>query len=177
MAYSLRKSGGEIVDWSTSPIVADVVGDCFRASGQVWLDPRPSEGGYVAVGQMPQTVDREALAGEIDKLADSLRLAIVGDPVRCEEYRLARDEAKAYRDNNYVGLVPSSVQSWATAKGWSAKQAADDISDTAQAWESALYAIRSIRLIGKEAVRNAASDSAALAAKDGALAQLRGVAA
>lgn len=71
-----------------------------------------------------------------------------------------------------TGTVPPTVQAWATAKAWTAQRAADDIAATAQAWESALYAIRSIRLIGKEAVRNATTDSAAQAAYDTVLAQL-----
>lgn len=123
----------------------------------------------------PVSVDREALAADIDHRADALRLAIVGDPVRVEEYRLARDEAAAFIGANYTGAVPPTVQAWATAKTWTAQQAADDIAATAQAWESALYAIRSIRLIGKEAVRNAATDSAAQAAYATALSQLQAI--
>lgn len=121
------------------------------------------------------SVDREGLSADIDRRADALRLAIVGDPVRVEEYRLARDEAAAYITAGYTGSVPPTVQAWATAKTWTARQAADDIAVTAQAWESALYAIRSIRLIGKEAVRNAATDGAAQAAHAYVLAQLAAI--
>lgn len=120
-------------------------------------------------------VDREALIANIDRRADALRWAIVGDPVRVEEYRLARDEADAYIAASYTGTVPPTVQAWATAKSWTAQQAADDIAATAQAWEAALYAIRSIRLIGKESVRSAATDSAAQMAYDTALAQLAAI--
>lgn len=123
----------------------------------------------------PVSVDREALAADIDHRADALRLAIVGDPVRVEEYRLARDEAAAFVAANYTGTAPPTVQAWATAKGWTAQHAADDIAATAQAWESALYAIRSIRLIGKESVRNAATDAAAQAAHDAVLSQLQAI--
>lgn len=139
---------------------------------------------YVEVGWLydghtftatPVVVDRPALIADIDRRADGLRLAIVGDPVRVEEYRLARDEAEAYIAAGYTGAVPPTVQAWATAKTWTAQQAADDIAVTAQAWESALYAIRSIRLIGKEAVRNAANDSDAQSAYDTALSQLAAI--
>ncbi len=123
----------------------------------------------------PPVIDRAALTADIDRRADALRLAIVGDPVRVEEYRLARDEATAYIAANYTGTVPPTVQAWATAKNWTAKQAADDIAATAQAWESALYAIRSIRLIGKEAVRGAATDAAAQTAYATTLAQLAAI--
>lgn len=126
--------------------------------------------------QAPAIVfDRMALIADIDRRADVLRLAIVGDPVRVEEYRLARDEAAAFIGANYTGAVPPTVQAWATAKTWTAQHAADDIAVTAQAWESALYAIRSIRLIGKETVRSAATDSAAQTAYDTALAQLASI--
>ena len=120
----------------------------------------------------PEIMDRAALALEIDKAADALRLSIVGDPLRVEEYRIAREEATAFVAANYSGTVPSSVQSWATAKSWTPKQSADDIMHTAQLWSSALYAIRTIRLTGKEAVRNAADATAANTAYQTALGQL-----
>lgn len=133
-------------------------------------------GEWVVLPHRPQPdIDRAALIVDIDRRADALRLAIVGDPVRVEEYRLARDEAAAYIAAGYTGTVPPTVQAWSTAKSWTAQQAADDIAATAQAWEAAMYAIRSIRLIGKEAVRSAATDNAAQAAYDTALAQLAAV--
>lgn len=135
-----------------------------------------ADGGWVVLPQRPpHSIDRMALIADIDRRADALRLAIVGDPVRVEEYRLARDEAAAFIAAGYTGTVPPTVQAWATAKTWTAQQAADDIAVTAQAWESALYAIRSIRLIGKETVRSAATDSAAQAAYDTALAQFSAI--
>lgn len=153
--------------------------------GAVFVSPPVTSGIQVAqwagdvwavLPQRPQpVVDRAALIADIDRHADVLRLVIVGDPVRVEEYRLARDEAAAYIAAGYAGAVPPTVQDWATAKTWTAQQAADDIAATAQAWESALYAIRSIRLIGKESVRSAATDSAAQTAYDAVLAQLSSI--
>lgn len=121
---------------------------------------------------VPTLPTREELAAEIDKASDALRLSIVGDPLRVEEYRIAREEATAFVAANYSGTVPSSVQSWATAKSWTPKQAADDIMHTAQLWSSALYAIRTIRLVGKEAVRNAADAAAVNTAYQTAINQL-----
>lgn len=150
--------------------------------GAVFVAPPATSGSQVAqwageswvvLPQRPQpAIDRASLIADIDRRADALRWSIVGDPVRVEEYRLARDEAAAYIAANYTGTVPPTVQAWATAKNWAAQHAADDIAATAQAWEAALYAIRSIRLIGKESVRSAATDSAAQMAYDTALAQL-----
>lgn len=131
----------------------------YLSNGQ-WLPPTPA---------LPT---RAELVTEIDKAADALRLLIVGDSLRVEEYRIAREEATAFVAANYSGTVPSSVQSWATAKNWTPKQAADDIMHTAQLWSSALYAIRTIRLVGKEAVRNAADATAANTAYQTAINQL-----
>lgn len=153
--------------------------------GAAFVEP-PATGGsqvaqwtgesWVVLPQRPQiSIDRAALIADIDCRADAIRLSIVGDPVRVEEYRLARDEAAAYIAAGYAGAVPPTVQAWATAKTWTAQQAADDIAVTAQAWESALYAIRSVRLIGKEAVRNAASDASAQSAHDVAISQLAAI--
>lgn len=140
--------------------VPDGVQAGWEFSGGQWLPPTP----------VLQTL--EELVAEIDKAADALRLSIVGDPLRVEEYRIAREEATAFVAANYSGTVPSSVQSWATAKNWAPKQAADDIMHTAQLWSSALYAIRTIRLVGKEAVRNAADVTAVNTAYQTAINQL-----
>lgn len=173
MKYAFVSNGAVVEVVSTDPhllfvpnyasqfiTVPDNVRAGWQFSGGQWVPPTPV---------LPT---REELAAEIDKASDALRLSIVGDPLRVEEYRIAREEATAFVAANYSGTVPSSVQSWATAKNWTPKQAADDIMHTAQLWSSALYAIRAIRLTGKEAVRNAADATAANTAYQTALGQL-----
>lgn len=111
------------------------------------------------------TISREFQCARIDSAADAARLAVAGEPLRAAEYQIAEAEAKAYQAAGYVGDCPPSVKSWAEAKGWPSKQAADNIIGEANAWNAALYAIRDARLKAKEAVRNAmtAEDGAAIA--------------
>lgn len=97
----------------------------------------------------------------IDADADAIYGAVQGN--RIEEYRTAEAEALTYRAAGYAGTVPPSVAGWASAKGWTATQAADDILATAAAWRGAQAAIRAARLARKEQVR-AATDAAGIAA-------------
>lgn len=112
----------------------------------------------------PATADDIAAAiKEVDALCDAKRnrYISVGSLV-VEEYRLAARQAAAYKQAGYSGAVPAAVQSWSTAKGWTATQAADDILATETAWMAVLAAIRAIRLPAKEQAR-AATDRATLA--------------
>jgi hypothetical protein len=123
----------------------------------------------------PELVDlslgqiRAALLGRIDAAADAARLAVAGDPLRAAEYQIAETEAKAYQAGGYSGDCPPSVKSWAEAKNWTAKQAADNILAEAAAWSAALYAIRDARLKAKEGVRNALTADAAAAVAQAAI--------
>lgn len=69
------------------------------------------------------------------------------------EYQQARDDANAFKAAGYAPPVPSSVSSWATAKGWTAKQACDDILVAAAGWLAAQEAIRANRLARTEATK------------------------
>lgn len=96
----------------------------------------------------------EMIAGaamQIDTDTDAIYGTMLGN--RAQEYVQAEEDATAYKNAGYVGAVPASVQCWATAKVWTAMQAADDILATATAWRSALAAIRAQRLASKEAAR------------------------
>lgn len=90
---------------------------------------------------------------QIDADTDSIYGAVLGN--RAQEYIEAEAGAKEYVAAGYTGTVPACVQCWATAKGWTATQAADDILATATAWRSAQVQIRAQRLAAKEAVRTA----------------------
>lgn len=120
----------------------------------------------------PVYPSKAELIADIDKRADAMRISVVGDPVRVEEYRLAREEAAKYIADGYPIYVPQTVQAWATAKNWTAKQAADDIAATAAQWEAVLYAVRTIRLVGKESVRAASDGESAVNAHALVIAQL-----
>ena len=97
----------------------------------------------------------------IDVEADIIRTRVVGDPVRVFEYQWAESEANAFKAAGYAGTVPVSVSTWATAKGWTAQQACDDILAAAVTFRSVMAAIRNTRLIGKEQIRAAENDEVA----------------
>lgn len=88
---------------------------------------------------------------KIDADTDALYGAVLGN--RAQEYALAETDAQAYKTAGYTGTAPSSVQSWATAKGWMPAQAADNILLTAAQWRGAQTVIRASRLARKEEVR------------------------
>lgn len=173
MKYAFVNNGAAVEVVSTDPHlifvpnyasqfiqVPDDVKPGWRFSNNQWHAPDPV---YQSVAE---------LIVDVDKKADAMRLTIVGDAVRVEEYRLARDEAQKYITDGYPIYVPQTVQAWATAKNWTARQAADDIAATAAQWEAALYAIRTIRLVGKETIRAAADPQAAKNAHTLVMAQL-----
>jgi hypothetical protein len=117
---------------------------------------------------------REEMIAVIDTEADIARSLVVGDPVRAFEYQWAEQEALAFKNAGYpVDAVPSSVQAWATAKGWTPQQSADDILAAAQGFRTAMSYLRQARLIGKEGVRNAATDELAEQKMQTALAQIK----
>ncbi|WP_434632057.1 hypothetical protein [Chromobacterium sp. CV08] len=105
--------------------------------------------------------------------ADAAGQLYVGSELRALEYRQAAAEAQSYKDGGCKGDAPPMVKAWADAKGLSGKDAADGILVKAAVCDQALYAIRALRLAGKEAVRKAADADAARAAADEALARLR----
>lgn len=133
-------------------------------SGTAWV-----EGGSALAPTVP------ACLLQIDNDTDAIYGAVLGN--RAEEYTLAATEAQAYKTAGYMGTVPGSVQSWATAKSWTATQATDDIVLTAARWTAAQAAIRAERLLRKEQARtatNAAGITAAMTAWAGFVAYMRG---
>ncbi|MBX9299261.1 hypothetical protein ACFFU8_03785 [Chromobacterium piscinae] len=140
----------------------------FWADYQAWLD----QGNAPAPAESPEQL-LPRLLRNIDAAADAASQLYIGNELRALEYRQAAAEAQSYKDGGYKGDAPPAVQAWASAKGLSGKDAADGILVKAAACDQALYAIRALRLSGKEAVRQAADADAARAAADDALAKLR----
>jgi len=86
---------------------------------------------------------------KIDRDVDKLISEVIGS--RASEYELAEKEAKDYKKDNYPATpVPSSVSSWATAKGWTSVMATDSIIAAATGWRTAQMALRAERLLRKE---------------------------
>jgi hypothetical protein len=94
----------------------------------------------------------------IDADVDAIYAAVIGN--RSDEYNAANTEAAAFKAAGYTGTAPASVQSWATAKGWTATQAADDILTAAAHLATLRDTIRAHRLAKKEAARTAANKAA-----------------
>ena len=114
---------------------------------------------------------RTAAILKIDADADKIYGDVVGN--KGEEYRSAEADAKAFIAANYTGAAGGGVTSWATAKGWTTTQAANDIITQATAWRNAQAAIRANRLARKEVVKVAVD----LAAVNAVVAQWAGFAA
>lgn len=93
------------------------------------------------------------LISKIDRDVDAIYEEVIGN--RGEEYTTARNEAVEFRDADYQGKVPPSVESWAVAKNWTAKKAADDILEAAARLSNLRENIRAQRLLKKEQVRAA----------------------
>ncbi len=101
---------------------------------------------------------------EVDLFADKCRLAVVGDAARIKEYERAQLHAEEYKAADWtMETVPSSVNSWATAKGWTPRQAAEDILAASARWYGALDGIRALRLKTKEDIKAADTIAEALA--------------
>lgn len=98
----------------------------------------------------------------IDHDTDRIYLDTIG--ARGEEYRQAEADAQKYALANYNGPVPAFVADHQAAKGWTAKQAADDILATAGAWRNAQAQIRTNRLQCKELARQAQDEAGVQAA-------------
>lgn len=136
-----------------------------QATGKIMAVTADGEAELLAPPPLSLGQIRNQLLGRIDRSADAARLTVAGDPLRAAEYQIAEAEAKAYQAGGYAGECPPSVKSWAEAKNWTSKQAADNIVAEASAWNGALYWIRDKRLKAKEGVRNAmtAEDATAIA--------------
>jgi|SRR6478672_909688 len=119
--------------------------------------------------------EKAKLIRRIDAEVDGIYAAVIGN--RGPEYEDAATEAQAFKNAGYpAGAIPPSVSSWATPKGWTAQQAADDILMEAAKLSAAKQAIRQNRLARKEEARNASTPAAlatAAAQWDGFVAALR----
>lgn len=119
-------------------------------------------------------VIKPSAIARIDSDVDVIYGAVVGN--RATEYEAAEREAKAYADAGYTGNAGMLVKSWAIAKGWSDEEATDDILAQAANWRGVMAAIRTQRLVSKEAIRSASNKSefdSALSAWNSFVAQMR----
>jgi hypothetical protein len=114
----------------------------------VAVEMSDAEVAALEASRVPSLADARAAAVKtIDTDADAIYRAVLGE--RAEEYRIAEEEARAFAMASYAGPPPASVAAWASAKGWTAQAACDDIMATADAWRSANASIRTARLAHK----------------------------
>ena len=141
--------------------------DPVRPDERFNLITENDDGSLSIVAKPLDALTKGVYKNQIDQACGAKRAAVVslGEYI-AEEYRLAYDDALAYKAAAYTGTVPSGVQSWATASGMTANVAADDIIATRTTYMSLLDAIRAIRLAGKAAVDAATTPDAILAAVD-----------
>lgn len=117
------------------------------------------------------------LGDSIDTAAGNARAAFVspGNYID-QEYLLAKQESQAWLDGGKdETAIPSSVSDHMAMFGVGAEAAATEIVATAEQWEQALATIRSARLGGKAAVRNAETIEAAEHAAQVAIANLNAI--
>ena len=120
-------------------------------------------------GALPQ------LENTIDAAAGAARAAFVSNGELVEqEYQLAKREAQEWLDAGAdTTSVPTCVQDHVDAFGVTATEAANEIVTTGEQWEQAMRDIRTLRLAGKAAVRNADTIEGAEQAANDAIAQLK----
>jgi hypothetical protein len=144
--------GFYLVDWQEPLNLSDCPSNTSRLkwSGQapVWVETAP------LANVTARAID------QIDGAASAARLAVISQQTNMPEYERAERHAREYKAAGYpVDDVPRAVAGWAAAKhreSWTARQAADDIIATADAWIGLLDDIRDLRLYAKEDVRYAA---------------------
>ncbi|GEM_PF-2047724 len=137
-------------DWSAPP-----------GSRLKWVDF-----GVPPAWEMPALVGVQVAALDaIDAAGEAMRLAVINRmTTQTEEYRQALAQAQDWQAAGFPETeespAPPDVASWAMARwrdGWTARQAAENILETAANWSLIISEIRLLRLLNKEDVRHAES--------------------
>lgn len=108
---------------------------------------------------------KEQFKNDVDVNCGNVREAVVsrGDFI-AEEYRVAYEEAVAFKNASYLGTPPASIQTWAVVKNQTPQWAADDVIATRDQYVTLLNAIRDVRLKSKAAIDAATTPDEILAA-------------
>lgn len=101
---------------------------------------------------------KEQYKNDIDVSCGNVRSSIIskGDFIS-EEYRVAYDEAVAFKAAGYTGTVPMSIQTWMDVTGNTAQWVTDDIITTRNQYVGFLNDVRDLRLKSKAAVDGAST--------------------
>lgn len=123
---------------------------------------------------VPEPTELE-LCSKVDDVADKVRQAVAGDPLRAVEYDRAATEAQAFKSAGYpADAVPRTVSAWAI-NGRTATEAADSILAEAAQYAEVLYLIRERRLQAKELIRQKITAGACEEAKQIAAAAIEAI--
>lgn len=145
--WTLKDSTGAVVYQGSGSISYNVARRGWEAEDGLYGDPDKVLH-YENVSE-----SAAALIVQIDADVDAIYDKVMGR--RQAEYERTEAEARAWADGGYEGSAPATVQSWATAKGWQAQAAADDILAVSAAWRTAQEVMRAQRLLRKEQARAA----------------------
>lgn len=118
-----------------------------------------NDDGTLNVTPKPLDPIKDELCRQVDAAADAVYAAIGGN--RVAEYQKTEIEAEAFKATGYVEPAPRTIQSYMDASGLSAQAATDNILQSADLYNDALYNVRDARLQGKAAIRAAAAGQAA----------------
>lgn len=143
-------------------VSADVFEKYGRGSPPLWHRLGADEHGqpcWVAIEPDPANVRRASAINWLDTAADRVRAAdrSVGQYLDVE-YQLVAQALADYRSDPDAE-VPESIQSYASAEGLTVEDAAQQIAEAAARADDLLQTVRSIRLAGKAAIRNAGDDA------------------
>lgn len=96
---------------------------------------------------------KEQYKNDVDITCGNIREAVVSKGLFItEEYRVAYEDALAFRAAGYTGVVPASVQTWADVSENTAQWAADDVITTRDGYVNMMNTIRDVRLKSKAAI-------------------------
>lgn len=111
--------------------------------------PAPAEGDLYdgAVFSQRPALSATEVAAALDRAAEVARVKYCATPLKSMEYRKAYDEASAWLLDQ-TQPVPPSTQCWAAAQGWTALEAANNITATGDVCNVKLDDIRAVRLQG-----------------------------
>jgi len=131
----------------------------YQKYGEPYLDENTDKILFTIMDKSEEEINIELinrksdLIKEFESDTDELVKQTVGE--RGEEYRIAEEEATAFKTAGYPETdVPQSISSDAIAKNYSNVEACDLILTMAANWRAIQASVRAKRLLSKEQVRN-----------------------
>lgn len=103
---------------------------------------------------------RQDMIASVNTLAGNVRQSYLADGLHiAEEYRIAEEEAKQYKADNYTGTVPPTVADYAAILGAPPKIVADTILQKASEFRLLFVTLRKLRLQATQKLSVATTES------------------